>query len=301
MRRGIAVVLALAGTALALPTGAAGNHHLMVISEVYAGPTAAQSGFVELQMYAAGQEVVIGQHVSFYESEGSNTPIAAFTSNVASGQNQRTILIGDTGVPGADLEYAGLDAALDDGGGAACFESTVFGTIDCVAWGAFDNSIAALPVGTNAPALPDGQSLTRSIARGCATLLEAGDDTGDSAADFALAAPSPRPNSVAPTETTCAGGGGGGGGGGDTDPPQTKIKKAPKGKIDAETVRVKFKSDEPNSSFECKLDRKPYKPCKSPKKLKHLDDGKHKFKVRATDAAGNTDGSPAKAKFKIVD
>ena len=150
-----------------------------------------------------------------------------------------------------------------------------------------------------AGASSSGQSLTRSIARGCATLLEAGDDTGDSAADFALATPSPRPNSAAPTETACTGGGGGGAA--DTDPPQTKIKKAPKGKIDADTVKVKFKSDEPNSSFECKFDRKPYKPCQSPKKLKNLDDGKHKFKVRATDAAGNTDDSPAKAKFKVVD
>jgi len=35
--------------------------------------------------------------------------------------------------------------------------------------------------------------------------------------------------------------------------------------------------------------------------MKHLDEGKHKFKVRATDAAGNTDPTPAKDKFKVVD
>ena len=29
----------------------------------------------------------------------------------------------------------------------------------------------------------------------------------------------------------------------------------------------------------CKVDKKPYKPCTSPKKVKRLDDGKHKFKV----------------------
>jgi len=191
-----------------------------------------------------------------------------------------------------------LDTSLDDDidgpGGAICFESTVFGIVDCVAWGAFTNT-ASLPVGSPAPAIPDGQSLTRSIAPGCATLLEASDDSDDSATDFAVAAPTPRSNAVAPTETPCTGGGG------DTDPPQTRIRKAPKGKIDTDTVKVRFKSDEPGSSFECKLDRKPYKPCKSPRKLKDLDDGKHKFKVRATDAAGNTDASPAKAKFKVVE
>ena len=65
-------------------------------------------------------------------------------------------------------------------------------------------------------------------------------------------------------------------------------------------VKFKFKSSEPGSSFECKLDKKPFKPCKSPKKLKRLKKGKHKFRVRAIDAAGNTDASPAKDKFKVV-
>jgi hypothetical protein len=65
-------------------------------------------------------------------------------------------------------------------------------------------------------------------------------------------------------------------------------------------VKFKFSSSEPGSSFECKLDKKKYKPCKSPKKYKRLKRGKHKFKVRATDAAGNTDPSPAKDKFKVV-
>ena len=144
---------------------------------------------------------------------------------------------------------------------------------------------------------------------GNSTLLESSDDTDISAADFGSRRPPPRttllPRAAGPAAAAAPAAAVVAvveeGGGGDTDPPQTTIKKAPKGKIDADTVKVKFKSDEPNSSFECKLDRKPYKPCKSPKKLKNLDDGKHKFKVRATDAVGNTDGSPAKAKFKIVD
>ena len=34
--------------------------------------------------------------------------------------------------------------------------------------------------------------------------------------------------------------------------------------------------------------------------MKRLKKGKHKFQVRAIDAAGNVDPSPAKDKFKVV-
>jgi hypothetical protein len=84
-------------------------------------------------------------------------------------------------------------------------------------------------------------------------------------------------------------------------PPQTKIKKRPKNKIDTTKAKYKFKSGEPGSTFECKLDKKKFKPCTSPKKVKRLKEGKHKFKVRAIDAAGNVDPTPAKDKFKVVD
>lgn len=59
-------------------------------------------------------------------------------------------------------------------------------------------------------------------------------------------------------------------------------------------------SSESGSTFECKLNRGKFKPCSSPRKLKHLDPGKEKFKVRATDAAGNVDLSPVKDKFKVL-
>jgi hypothetical protein len=87
----------------------------------------------------------------------------------------------------------------------------------------------------------------------------------------------------------------------DTDPPETEITKGAPNKLDKHKVKFRFTSDEPGSSFECKIDKKPYKPCSSPKKLKRLDDGKHKFKVIATDEAGNTDPSAARDKFKVVD
>jgi hypothetical protein len=87
----------------------------------------------------------------------------------------------------------------------------------------------------------------------------------------------------------------------DTDPPETEITKGAPNKLDKSKVKFKFTADEPNVTFECKLDKKPYKPCTSPRKVKRLDDGKHKFKVIATDEAGNSDPSAAKDKFKVVD
>jgi hypothetical protein len=87
----------------------------------------------------------------------------------------------------------------------------------------------------------------------------------------------------------------------ETDPPKTSITKGAPNKLDKTKVKFKFTSSEPDSTFECKLDQKEFKPCASPKKVKRLDDGKHKFKVRAIDAAGNVDPSPAKDKFKVVD
>ncbi len=86
----------------------------------------------------------------------------------------------------------------------------------------------------------------------------------------------------------------------DTDPPETTITKGAPNKTEKTKAKFKFSSDEPGATFECKLDTKAFKACTSPKTVKHLDDGKHKFKVRAVDAAGNVDPSAAKDKFKVV-
>ena len=86
----------------------------------------------------------------------------------------------------------------------------------------------------------------------------------------------------------------------DTNPPQTKITKGAANKTDKTKVKFKFTSSEPGSTFECGLASRKFKPCASPKTIKNLNQGKHKFKVRAIDAAGNVDPTPAKDKFKVV-
>jgi CSLREA domain-containing protein len=106
-----------------------------------------------------------------------------------------------------------------------------------------------------------------------------------------------------------SGGGGSAGGGGnknggpplatDTKPPTVTITKAPKAKSSKTTAKFKFKSNEAGSTFQCKLDKGKFKTCRSPKTYKKLKPGKHVFKVRATDKAGNV-GKVAKRKFTVL-
>ncbi|MFL5832506.1 MAG: CSLREA domain-containing protein [Solirubrobacterales bacterium] len=86
----------------------------------------------------------------------------------------------------------------------------------------------------------------------------------------------------------------------DGTPPDTKILKGPPKQAKKTTAKFKFSSTEGGSTFQCKLDRKPFKPCASPKKYKKLKPGKHVFKVRAIDRAGNVDPTPAKRSFKVL-
>ena len=93
----------------------------------------------------------------------------------------------------------------------------------------------------------------------------------------------------------------------DTDPPETTITKRPKAKTEKTTAKFKFTSSEANSTFQCKLKGKGLDTavkhfgfCSSPRKYKHLDPGKYKFFVFATDAAGNPDATPATQKFRVL-
>jgi hypothetical protein len=77
------------------------------------------------------------------------------------------------------------------------------------------------------------------------------------------------------------------------------IDKKPKKKSKKKKVKVSFSSTEADSTFTCKLNKKAAKPCTSPFKAKSKK-GKNKLLVTATDAAGNSDDTPAVAKWKYV-
>src|SRR5262249_2850315 len=54
------------------------------------------------------------------------------------------------------------------------------------------------------------------------------------------------------------------------------------------------------TKFLCKLDRRRWKGCGSPKRLKKLHLGRHTFAVKAVNQVGVWDDVPAKRKFKVV-
>ncbi len=83
-------------------------------------------------------------------------------------------------------------------------------------------------------------------------------------------------------------------------PPRTTILGAPKARTHAASVEFEFSSSELGSSFECRLDRKRFKRCKSPKRYNDLKPGKHVFRVRAIDKDGNVDATPAMKKFEVL-
>jgi hypothetical protein len=87
----------------------------------------------------------------------------------------------------------------------------------------------------------------------------------------------------------------------DETAPQTKIKSGPSGSTSSKKAKFKFSSSEGGSKFQCKLDGKAWGSCKSPKTYKGLKPGRHTFRVRATDQAGNRDPSPAKRSWRVKD
>ncbi len=87
----------------------------------------------------------------------------------------------------------------------------------------------------------------------------------------------------------------------DTQPPQTTISSGPSGTIATSSASFEFTSSE-EGSFECRLDSEEesaWAPCSSPQGYASLPDGPHSFEVRARDAVGNVDPTPARANFAV--
>jgi hypothetical protein len=286
----------------------ASTFHLVVLREVYPGSVAnPEAEYVELQMYASGQELIHGHQISFFDKAGGLLGSTVFDSDVARGASQSTIVaatpqaesqfgfVADEGMPGG---------RLDPAGGAVCWEA-----LDCVAWGCFKGSVGS-PIGSPADALgvPDGMALRRSIAPGCPTLLEIGDDRNDSAADFADVFPAPRPNSTVPSERSCGPGAAGPGDPyGPTDgagsrgrAPQTRISRGPGKHTSDRTPTFRFASSADGAAFFCKLDGHKFKRCRSPYTAPRLSLGPHVFRVKARSQGGAVDHSAAIRPFTVT-
>jgi hypothetical protein len=64
-------------------------------------------------------------------------------------------------------------------------------------------------------------------------------------------------------------------------------------------LKFRFEANE-DSTFECRFDHGEWRACSSPKLRKRTSRGKHRFRVRATDAAGNREEEPVLWKFRVV-
>jgi hypothetical protein len=86
----------------------------------------------------------------------------------------------------------------------------------------------------------------------------------------------------------------------DTTPPETTIDSGPAATTTATGATFTFSSSETGSTFECSLDGGAYAACTSPKTYSGLAAASHTFSVRAIDAAGNVDASPASTTWTIT-
>lgn len=191
-RASIVALLLLAGMS-AVPARAA--FHLMKIREVFPGTTADPSAqYVELQMFATGQNLVGGHRVRLFDAAGTEVAAHAFTGSLPNGSNQTSILVATAQAQalfGVTPDLV-MMPAIAVAGGAVCFDS-----IDCVTWGSYLPTVA--PDGTRRPLNPTegliaSSSATRDISAGNPDLLENADDTNASADDWDFLAPTPRNN-----------------------------------------------------------------------------------------------------------
>lgn len=296
----VPVAVAVALLAVALPAQA--SFHFMSIREVYPGSVAQpESSYVELQMYAANQELVAGHGVDLYNASGgvidanggATGTTLEFAGNLPGPSvNQQTILIGDTGVqaafPGVTPDLSNTAFNIPAAGGAACWA----GTIDCVAWGSFTDTpppTVGTPVDQGG-GIPNGMAIRRKITGGsCTNLLDASDDTNDSASDFADSSPAPVAYTTVPTPPACTP---------PAQPPTAMIGTKPAGFTQETSASFSFTSEPPGATFACRIDAEEFASCTSPKTYAGpLSEASHTFQVKATN--GNGTGQPASYTWTI--
>jgi len=84
--------------------------------------------------------------------------------------------------------------------------------------------------------------------------------------------------------------------------PRTRITFAPASKTRSRSPIFRFtdSTGQTGTTFQCKVDRKPWRRCGSPLRLKRLSRGKHVLEIKATNAVGEAEPKPVKRVFKVV-
>jgi hypothetical protein len=84
----------------------------------------------------------------------------------------------------------------------------------------------------------------------------------------------------------------------DTVKPKARFLAGPRAATTARAATFRFAANEKNVTFQCKLDRKPWAACRSPKTYRRLAKGAHTMQIRAKDKAGNV-GAPVVRRWRI--
>jgi parallel beta-helix repeat protein len=86
----------------------------------------------------------------------------------------------------------------------------------------------------------------------------------------------------------------------DTIAPETTIGPSkPAATTASTTATFDFSANEPGVTFDCSLDGAAFAACTAPRQYTGLSDGQHELRVRATDAAGNVDATPASHGWRV--
>lgn len=82
--------------------------------------------------------------------------------------------------------------------------------------------------------------------------------------------------------------------------PQSTITGGPSGTTNQRNAVFSFSSDDPPATFDCSLDGADFALCTSPVTYSGLGDGQHTFSVRAHDATGHRDLTPASQQWTVA-
>ncbi len=85
----------------------------------------------------------------------------------------------------------------------------------------------------------------------------------------------------------------------DSGAPTTTVTSQPAALVRTSSATIAFNADDPNATFECKLDGGAWAACTSPRALTGLSDGAHTLQIRATDLAGNTEPTPVVVSWTV--